>query len=85
MLKISNENFRDITDRIEVENSIQEQYALLTAITEGSSDSIFIKDLDGCYVLINSAGAEFMGKPKSEIIGMEPDTISWRKAPARRH
>ncbi len=42
---------------------------ILEAILEGTSDAIFAKDLDGRYLLVNSACAKFIGKPKEQIIG----------------
>ena len=52
----------------------------LHSIIEGTTDAIFSKDLQGRYVMINSAGARFIGKPVEEIIGtcdmelFSPDT-----------
>jgi len=52
----------------------------LHSIIEGTTDAIFSKDLQGRYVMINSAGAHFIGKPVEEIIGtgdmelFSPDT-----------
>ena len=42
---------------------------LLSAVIEGSSQAIYLKDLAGRFVLINSAGAKLLGRPKSEILG----------------
>jgi formate hydrogenlyase transcriptional activator len=42
---------------------------LLQAIFEGTTDSVFVKDLDGRYLAINSAGAHYVGRPAPEIIG----------------
>ncbi len=44
---------------------------ILEAILEGTSDAIFAKDLDGRYLLVNSACATFIGKPKEQIIGRD--------------
>lgn len=46
-----------------------ESYSLLNAIIEGSTDSIFVKDLQGRYLMINSAGARNSGKSVAEIVG----------------
>ncbi len=43
--------------------------ALLRAVVEGTSDAIFVKDRDGKYQLLNTAGAQFLGKPVDEILG----------------
>jgi formate hydrogenlyase transcriptional activator len=42
---------------------------LLQAIFEGTTDAVFVKDLAGRYLAINSAGARCIGRPVSEIIG----------------
>ena len=42
---------------------------LLDSIIEGTPDHIFVKDLEGRYVLVNSACARAFHVPKSEIIG----------------
>ncbi len=42
---------------------------LLNSITENSSDAIFIKDLEGRYLVVNPALAKLLGKPMEKIIG----------------
>ncbi len=44
-------------------------YPILRAVIEGTTDAVFVKDLQGHYLMINSAGARFIGKPVEEIIG----------------
>ncbi|HEY0375867.1 MAG TPA: PAS domain S-box protein [Pyrinomonadaceae bacterium] len=44
-------------------------YGVLRAIAENTSDSIFAKDLEGRYLLVNTACANFLGKSKAEILG----------------
>src|SRR5258705_2519243 len=43
--------------------------AALTAIVDGTTDSIFLKDPQGRYLLVNSTCAKFIGKTQDEIIG----------------
>ncbi len=43
--------------------------ALLRAVVEGTSDAVFVKDKLGKYLLLNSAGAQFIGKPADEVLG----------------
>jgi PAS domain S-box-containing protein len=58
------------------------EYGVLRAIVEGTSDAVFAKDLDGRYVMVNSACANFIGKSKEEILGRRdadlypPDTAA---------
>ncbi|MBN8491335.1 MAG: PAS domain-containing protein [Burkholderiales bacterium] len=54
--------------------------ALMHAIGEASSDAIFVKDLQGRYLLCNDTARELIGKPLAQILGaddrelFEPDT-----------
>jgi PAS domain S-box-containing protein len=49
----------------------REQHALLQAVTEGTVDAVFVKDTAGRYLMINSAGARFLGKPVEQILGRD--------------
>jgi len=51
------------------ENSLQSSSGILRAIILGSPDAIFVKDLQGRYVLINDAGARVVGKTVEEMLG----------------
>ncbi len=44
---------------------------LLRAVVEGTSDAVFVKDKLGKYLLLNSAGAQFIGKPVHEVLGRD--------------
>ena len=48
---------------------LQSNLSLLKGITEGTMDAIFVKDLEGRYLMINSAGAGFVGMAVEEIVG----------------
>lgn len=48
---------------------------LLRAVVEGASDAVFVKDCDGKYLLLNSAGANFIGKHLSEILGRDDHEV----------
>lgn len=66
----------------EVENppllqlDLQQRHDLLNAVFEGTSDAIFVKDLQGRYVIINAAGARFMGQTVENVLGLD-DTAFW--------
>ena len=60
---------RDITDRKEIEAALLESNILFESVIESTGDSIFVKDTQSRYLLINSKTAGIMGLPKSEIIG----------------
>ncbi|QIN84732.1 PAS domain S-box protein [Rubrobacter tropicus] len=64
----------EITDRKKTEEELRESNALLNSVIEGTSEAIFVKDLDGRYVLVNSAAAEIIaGRPcaAGEVIGKD--------------
>ncbi|MDX6679602.1 MAG: hypothetical protein QOE31_3654, partial [Solirubrobacteraceae bacterium] len=42
---------------------------LLEQLLEATTDAIYVKDLDGRYLLINSATAQLIDRPGSEILG----------------
>ncbi|OIQ98902.1 putative diguanylate cyclase YegE [mine drainage metagenome] len=48
---------------------------LLNAITEGSTDAIFVKDIDGRYLLLNEAAARFVGKSVQDVLGKDDTGI----------
>ncbi len=49
--------------------SIPNASDILQAVIDATPDSIFVKDLDGKYVLVNEAAARFVALPPSEVIG----------------
>ncbi|MCI0487702.1 MAG: PAS domain S-box protein [Blastocatellia bacterium] len=64
------------------QHALHESHSLLQAIIESTPDAVFVKDLEGRYVMINSAGARFLEKAVEEVIGQDdtalfsPDTAS---------
>ncbi len=48
---------------------LEKNLKLLQGITEGTTDAVFVKDLEGRYLMINSAGARFLGHSVDEVIG----------------
>ena len=55
----------------QTEAALRENHALLHAVTEGIADSIFVKDAQSRYRMLNSAGARRLGKPLEEILGRD--------------
>lgn len=58
-------------ERKQAEQALVESYNLLNAVVEGTSDIVFVKDSQGRYLMINSAGAHFLGKTVAEVIGKD--------------
>lgn len=63
------ETSRDITARKQAEQALHETNTILQAVIEGTADAIFVKDLQGRYLIINSAGAGAVGKSVDEMMG----------------
>ncbi|MFB2935838.1 PAS domain S-box protein [Aerosakkonemataceae cyanobacterium BLCC-F154] len=54
---------------------LQESYQLLSSVIEGISDSLFVKDRSGHYVIVNSAMCRDLGKSREEILGLNDDDL----------
>ncbi len=74
---------RDITDRKEAEKELSKSLELLRKITEGTPDPVFAKDTQGRYVLINTAGARFVGKSSADVIGLDDTALFSAETAAR--
>ena len=48
---------------------IPNSFDILQAVIEATPDAIFVKDLEGRYVLVNEAFSRFLGKSQADIIG----------------
>jgi two-component system cell cycle sensor histidine kinase/response regulator CckA len=48
---------------------LQKNLSLLQGIIEGTTDAVFVKDLQGRILMINSAGARFLGRSVEAVIG----------------
>ncbi len=66
---------RDITERLRAERALKESHELLRAIVESTPDAIFVKDLEGRYRMINSAGARFLGKEPGEVVNRRDEEL----------
>ncbi len=64
----------DITARRKQEE-VWKSRQQLQAIVEGTSDAVFIKDVQGRYLLFNSAAGRFVGKLPDEVIGRDDTFI----------
>jgi PAS domain S-box-containing protein len=61
--------FIDITERHRNEAEILRQQALIGSLLDSIPDHIFFKDQQGVYLGCNPAFAEFVGRPREEIVG----------------
>ena len=61
----------DITERKRKEDDLLRSQSMLWAVVEGAADAVFVKDLRGSYLMINRAGAQFLGKSVLEVLGKD--------------
>jgi len=54
---------------------LQKNLSLLQGISEGTTDAVFVKDLRGRYLMINSAGARFLGQSVEEVVGKDASEL----------
>ncbi len=60
---------RQVTHRERTEAELCKGHALLRAVLDGIPDAVFVKGLDGRYMLINEAGARSLGRAVGEVVG----------------
>ncbi len=70
---------QDIHEKKRAELEIRRTSELLRAVTEGTPDAVFVKDLDGRYQLFNKAAARFVGRSVDEVIGKMDSAIFSRQ------
>lgn len=59
----------DVTEQRRAEAELRRITDLLRAVADSTTDAVFVKDLEGRYLLCNPAAAQFMGRSAEEIIG----------------
>ena len=62
--------------------AIPNSFDILQAVIGATPDAIFVKDLEGRYVLVNEAFARFLGKSQADIVG-KSDFELYTEADAR--
>jgi PAS domain S-box-containing protein len=74
---------RDITVSRRTQQALQQSEALLRKIIDNSPNSLFLKDRDGRYIIVNRAMGERNTTTSGDMIG-RPDTefaVNWLKTP----
>jgi PAS domain S-box-containing protein len=73
----------DVTPRKEAAEALRRHESLLRAVTDGTTDAVFVKDLEGRYLLINPAGARLLGKTVAEVLGKHDGDLFAAESAAR--
>ena len=66
---------RHITKRKQTEVELTNTNSILQSVIEGSADAIFVKDLQGRYILVNQSAANWLGLTVEEIVGQDDRTL----------
>jgi two-component system cell cycle sensor histidine kinase/response regulator CckA len=73
----------EIAERKQAEEALEHNYSLLHAVIEGTPDSVYVKDLQGRYLMVNSACADLLGLSVAEVLGKD-DSVLFAADSARR-
>ena len=69
-LQLANEQLQQqILDSQTTELVLQKNYNLLLTVINSTPTALFVKDIEGRYMMLNAAGASIIGKSFDEIIG----------------
>lgn len=68
-------SFLDVSREQRVEQALRESEARFAALFDNSPSSMFLKDLQGHYLMVNKRFEEWYGKPNDELIGRSTDEI----------
>ncbi|MEO1184446.1 MAG: PAS domain S-box protein, partial [Cyanobacteria bacterium J06636_27] len=58
-----------VQDNLQVDSGVNFSADFLLMVINGTSDPIFVKDRQHCWVLVNDAYCNFIGRSREEIIG----------------
>src|SRR5687767_13180537 len=59
----------DASESKQPDQALLESHRLLSAMFEDTPDAFWFKDVQGRYLIINAAGARWLGKSVAEVIG----------------
>jgi PAS domain S-box-containing protein len=66
---------QDITDRKRAEAELARVNGILTATIDGTSDVIYVKDLQGRYIIVNTTAAEWLDARVADILGRDDTSL----------
>lgn len=65
----------DVTEIKRGAAELQRTAELLSAVAEGTTDAVFVKDRAGKYLFFNEAAAKFVGRPIAEVVGKDDTAL----------
>jgi PAS domain S-box-containing protein len=65
----------NVSDRVRAEQATLRSTDLLQAVADGTPDVVYVKDLQGRYLLCNKALADFTGRPIEQILGCDDHAL----------
>jgi len=75
-LQIANEQLQEqIFDSQTTKQALQKNYNLLLTVINSTPTALFVKDIQGRYMMLNAAGASIIGKSVNEIIGRDDSEL----------
>ncbi|MEG4284974.1 PAS domain S-box protein [Microcoleus sp. A006_D1] len=75
-LQLVNEQLQQqILDSQATEQVLQKNYNLLLTVINSTPTALFVKDIQGRYLMLNAAGASIIGKSFEEIIGRDDSEL----------
>ncbi|MCC3497055.1 MAG: PAS domain S-box protein [Microcoleus sp. PH2017_15_JOR_U_A] len=75
-LQLANEQLQQqILDSHTTEQALQKNYNLLLTVINSTPTALFVKDIQGCYMMLNAAGASIIGKSFDDIIGRDDSEL----------
>lgn len=65
----------DVTEQRAAARALEETSAMLRSIIDGTSDSVYVKDSGGRYLLFNDAACRIVGKQADEVLGQDDTAL----------
>jgi len=64
-----------IVRKLKAEEELKEHHNLLNSFAENIPDAIYMKDLDGRYIMMNPGGAALLGMDSKDVLGKDDKTL----------
>ncbi|MGB3267157.1 MAG: PAS domain S-box protein, partial [Microcoleus sp.] len=66
---------RDVTDRKQAQESIEQSNSILRSVIESTPDIIFVKDIQGRYAIVNSVAADWLQTSADAMLGRDDTNL----------